>query len=212
VSDPELLIHSSLASLARRGSRAGAARPTGVCEWAPCRCSLAPRAERNASAGAGDEHVQRRAGPAHVHGSLAGAADAGPRAWCRLRVRFTREISETAASPPTMAAAPGASPRLRDAFSAPRAFWPGLHGMWRPSSQTCRQPRTRAYYTRMAAVARDHSTSPLASSQRWLQYFLSCATVHLQAGCAHFFCSRSAMVIPSYRCSGWAYFLPPGGK
>jgi hypothetical protein len=56
------------------------------------------------------------------------------------------------------------------------------------------------------------STSPLASSQRWLQYSLSCATVHLQAGCAHFFCSRSAMVIPSYQRSGRAYFPPPGGK
>ena len=39
------------------------------------------------------------------------------------------------------------------------------------------------------------STSPFASSQRWLQYFLSSATVHRHAGCAHFFCSILAMVV-----------------
>jgi H+-transporting ATPase len=33
-----------------------------------------------------------------------------------------------------------------------------------------------------------------------------------QAGCAHVFCSRPAMAIPSYQCIGWAYFPPLGGK
>ena len=37
------------------------------------------------------------------------------------------------------------------------------------------------------------SIDDLASSQRWLQYFLSSGTVHLQAGWAHFFCSVSVM-------------------
>jgi hypothetical protein len=52
------------------------------------------------------------------------------------------------------------------------------------------------------------STSFLASSQRWLQYSLSLVTVHLQAGCAHFFRSRSAMVTPSYQCDGFTSFRP----
>src|SRR5258708_29040796 len=37
------------------------------------------------------------------------------------------------------------------------------------------------------------STAPFESWQRWQQYFLSSGTVHLQAGCAHFFCWVSAM-------------------
>jgi hypothetical protein len=44
------------------------------------------------------------------------------------------------------------------------------------------------------AQSQEISVSPFASSQRWLQYSLSPATVHLQAGCAHFFCSILAMV------------------
>jgi len=36
------------------------------------------------------------------------------------------------------------------------------------------------------AQSHEISTSLPASSQRWLQYFVSAATMHLQAGCAHF--------------------------
>jgi hypothetical protein len=50
-------------------------------------------------------------------------------------------------------------------------------------------------YSEQPGWAQPHeiSTDPFASSQRWLQYFLSSGTVHMQAGWAHFFCSVSVM-------------------
>ena len=45
------------------------------------------------------------------------------------------------------------------------------------------------------AQSHEISTSPRASSQRWLQYFLSSVTVHLQGGCAHFSSLVSAMMM-----------------
>jgi hypothetical protein len=39
------------------------------------------------------------------------------------------------------------------------------------------------------------SIFPFESWQRWLQYFLSSGTVHRHAGCAHFFCLVSAIMI-----------------
>ena len=43
------------------------------------------------------------------------------------------------------------------------------------------------------AQSQEISTSDFASEQRWLQYFLSFGTVHLQAGCEHFLRSVLAM-------------------
>jgi hypothetical protein len=44
------------------------------------------------------------------------------------------------------------------------------------------------------------STPPFASSQRWLQYCLSSATVHRHAGCAHFLGSILPIIIlPFYQ-------------
>ena len=39
------------------------------------------------------------------------------------------------------------------------------------------------------------TSSPPASSQRWLQYFFSSGTMHRHAGCAHLFCSIVAIFI-----------------